>query len=102
MTRMKKRQSAFTLLEIMLVISIIVILLGVAVSKLGNTTGVAKSVAVRADIQSIGTQLKPYQNLNGFLATSEQGLEAVVTQTASEPSPGHWDQLFSAIPEDHS
>ena len=55
---MKKRQSAFTLLEIMLVISIIVILLGVAVSKLGNTTGVAKGVAVRADIQAIGTQLK--------------------------------------------
>ena len=55
---MKKRQSAFTLLEIMLVISIIVILLGVAVSKLGNTTGVAKGVAVRADVQSIGTQLK--------------------------------------------
>ena len=41
MTIMKKRESAFTLLEIMLVISIIVILLGVAVSKLGNTTGVA-------------------------------------------------------------
>ena len=30
------RQSAFTLLEIMLVVSIIVILLGVAVSKIGN------------------------------------------------------------------
>ena len=44
----------------MLVISIIVILLGVAVSKLGNTTGVAKGVAVRADIQAIGTQLKLY------------------------------------------
>ena len=63
---MKKRENAFTLLEIMLVISIIVILLGVAVSKLGNTTGVAKSVAVRADVQSIGTQLKLYESINGL------------------------------------
>ena len=86
---MKKRQSAFTLLEIMLVISIIVILLGVAVSKLGNTTGVAKGVAVRADIQAIGTQLKLYESINGFLPTTEQGLQALVTQ----PSSDQWPEL---------
>ena len=54
---MKKRENAFTLLEIMLVISIIVILLGVAISKLGNQVGFTKGVAVRADVQAIGTQL---------------------------------------------
>src|SRR5438045_4709143 len=97
---MKKRQSAFTLLEIMLVISIIVILLGVAVSRLGNTTGVAKAVAVRADIQSIGTQLKLYESINGFLPTTEQGLGALVTQPSSEPRPTHWYQLFKEVPKD--
>ena len=97
---MKKRQSAFTLLEIMLVISIIVVLLGVAVSKLGNTTGVAKGVAVRADIQSIGTQLKLYESMNGFLPTTEQGLGALVTQPSSEPRPTHWYQLFKEMPKD--
>lgn len=96
----KKRQSAFTLLEIMLVISIIVILLGVAVSKLGNTTGVAKGVAVRADIQSIGTQLKLYESINGFLPTTEQGLNALVTMPSSEPRPSHWYQLFKEMPKD--
>jgi general secretion pathway protein G len=97
---MKKRQSAFTLLEIMLVISIIVILLGVAVSKLGNTTDVAKHVAVQADIQSIGTQLKLYESINGFMPTTEQGLQALVTQPSSEPRPTHWYQLFKEIPKD--
>src|SRR5438270_14039582 len=97
---MKKRQSAFTLLEIMLVISIIVIMLGVAVSKLGNTTGVAKGVAVRADIQAIGTQLKLYESINGFLPTTEQGLQAMVTQPSTAQRPSHWYQLFREDPKD--
>ena len=40
--RTKIKQQGFTLLEIMLVVSIIVIILGVAISKLGNTTAIAK------------------------------------------------------------
>jgi general secretion pathway protein G len=97
---MKKRQSAFTLLEIMLVISIIVILLGVAINRLGNTTGVAKGVAVKADISAIGTQLKLYESMNGFLPTTEQGLQALVTQPSSEPRPAHFYQLFKEVPKD--
>src|SRR5580765_6466647 len=97
---MKKRQSAFTLLEIMLVISIIVILLGVAVSKLGKTTDVAKAVAVRADIQAIGTQLRLYESMNGFPPTTDQGLQALVTQPSGEPRPQRWYQLFKEIPKD--
>jgi general secretion pathway protein G len=98
--RLKKRQSAFTLLEIMLVISIIVILLGVAINKLGNTTGMAKGVAVQADIQAISTQLKLYESMNGYLPTTEQGLQALVSQPSTEPRPQRWYQLFKEIPKD--
>jgi len=94
------RQSAFTLLEIMLVISIIVILLGVAINKLGNTTGMAKGVAVKADIQAIGTQLKLYESMNGYAPTTEQGLQALVTQPSTDPKPQRWYQLFKEIPKD--
>src|ERR1044071_7055509 len=94
------RQSAFTLLEIMLVISIIVILLGVAINKLGNTTGMAKGVAVKADIQAINTQLKLYESMNGYPPTTEQGLQALVTQPSSDPKPQRWYQLFKEIPKD--
>jgi general secretion pathway protein G len=97
---MKKRQKAFTLLEIMLVISIIVVLLGVAINKLGNQVGFAKGVAVRADVNAIGTQLKLYESVNGFYPTTEQGLGALVTQPSSEPRPSHWYQLFKEIPKD--
>ena len=98
--RIKQRQNAFTLLEIMLVISIIVVLLGLAISKMGNPTGFAKGVAVRADVQAIGTQLKLYESMNGFLPTTEQGLQALVTQPSTEPRPQRWYQLFKEVPKD--
>ena len=83
---MKNRQSAFTLLEIMLVVSIIVILLGVAISRIGDPGGMVKSeVAVKSDIQGITSQLRLYESINGFLPTTEQGLQALVTQPSTEP-----------------
>ena len=90
----------FTLLEIMIVVSIIVILLGLAISKMGNPTGFAKSTAVRADIQAIGTQLKLYESMNGFYPTTEQGLQALVTRADSDPQPTRWYQLFKENPKD--
>ncbi|MEY2518386.1 MAG: ral secretion pathway protein [Verrucomicrobiota bacterium] len=84
----------------MLVISIIVILLGVAINKLGNTTGIAKTMRVQADTQAISTQLKLYESINGFLPTTEQGLQALVTQPSTEPKPSRWYQLFKEIPKD--
>jgi|ERR1700719_3131809 len=96
----KRKQNGFTLIEIMLVISIIVILLGVAISKLGNTTGFAKSVAVQSDIQTISTQLKLYESMNGFYPTTDQGLQALVTQPDSDPKPERWYRLFDQLPKD--
>lgn len=93
-------QAGFTLLEIMLVVGIIVIILGVAVSKLGNTTGIAKDMRVRADIQAISTQLKLYESVNGFLPTTEQGLRALVSPPETDPKPTRWYQLFKELPQD--
>ncbi len=84
----------------MLVVGIIVIILGVAVARLGNTTGVAKDMRVRADVQAISTQLKLYESVNGFLPTSEQGLQALVTPPQTDPKPTRWYQLFKDLPKD--
>jgi general secretion pathway protein G len=96
----RENRSAFTLLEIMIVVSIIVILLGLAISRIGNPTGFAKSTAVRADVQSIGTQLMQYEAMNGFYPTTEQGLQALVTRADSDPRPTRWYQLFKEVPKD--
>src|SRR5207245_10237462 len=96
--RTKRKQQGFTLLEIMLVVSIIVIILGVAISKLGNTTAIAKSMRVQADIQAIKTQLQLYESMNGFYPTTDQGLQALVAQPAGDPRPTRWYQWFMAWP----
>src|SRR6187431_2128740 len=98
--RTKIRQQGFTLLEIMLVVSIIVIILGVAISKLGNTTAIAKTMRVQADVQAIKTQLQLYESMNGFYPTTEQGLQALVTQPDIDPRPTRWYQLYKEVPKD--
>ena len=96
----KRKHQGFTLLEIMLVVSIIVIILGVAISKLGNTTAIAKTMRVQADLQAIKTQLQLYESMNGFYPTTEQGLQALVTQPSNDPRPARWYQLFRELPTD--
>src|SRR5262249_59769483 len=98
--RTKRNKQAFTLLQIMLVVKIIVIILGVAISKLGNTTAIAKSMRVQADIQAIKTQLQLYESMNGFYPTTDQGLQALVAQPAGDPRPTRWYQLFKELPKD--
>ena len=97
---MRKNQSAFTLLEIMLVVTIIALLLGTAIYKLSGNVEYARANRVAADIQSISTQLKLYESMNGFYPTTEQGVQALVTQPSSDPQPQRWYQLFKEMPKD--
>ncbi len=97
---MRKNQSAFTLLEIMLVVTIIALLLGTAIYKLSGNVEYARANRVAADIQSISTQLKLYESMNGFFPTTEQGLQALVTQPSTDPQPQRWYQLFKEMPKD--
>jgi|ERR1051325_2440132 general secretion pathway protein G len=75
---MKNRQSAFTLLEIMLVVAIIGVLLAAAIYKMAPTLDVAKETRARADIQGIRTLLLSYNGSNGYYPTGDQGLSALV------------------------
>lgn len=95
-----KRNNAFTLLEIMIVVSIIAVLLSLAIYKLKGNLETAKTVAVQSDIQSISTQLKLYESLNGFMPTTEQGLQALAVKPGTDPQPTRWTQLFDSVPKD--
>lgn len=97
---MNKRESGFTLLEIMLVVTIIALLLGTAIYKLSGNVEYAKHTRVQADIQGISTQLKLYESMNGFMPTTEQGLQALVTQPGTDPRPTRWYQLYKELPKD--
>jgi general secretion pathway protein G len=98
--KIRPRRNGFTLLEIMIVVTIIAILMGAAIYKLGGNVEYARAQAVSTDIQSIGTQLRLYESMNGFFPTTEQGLQALVTQPEGEPRPERWYQLFKELPLD--
>ena len=95
-----RNESAFTLLEIMMVVMIIGLLLGTAIFKLKGNVETARIVAAESSLQSIRTQLKLYESLNGFPPTTEQGLRALVVQTDSEPRATRWTQLLESVPVD--
>lgn len=98
--RTRTNQSGFTLLEIMLVVTIIALLLGAAIYKLGGNVEYARATRVAADMQGINTQLKLYESMNGFMPSTEQGLKALVQQPSTEPRPTRWYQLYKELPKD--
>jgi general secretion pathway protein G len=97
---MKRNNDGFTLLEIMLVVTIIALLLGAAIYKLGGNVEYSRHVRIASDIQGINTQLKLYESMNGFFPTSEQGLQALVVQPGTDPQPTRWYQLYKELPKD--
>jgi general secretion pathway protein G len=97
---LREKQQGFTLLEIMLVVTIIALLLGAAIYKLGGNVEYARHVRVAADIQGMNTQLKLYESMNGFFPTTDQGLQALVIQSETDPKPTRWYQLYKDVPKD--
>ena len=97
---LRQKLGGFTLLEIMLVVTIIALLLGTAIYKLTGNVEYARDTRVRADIQGINTQLKLYESMNGFFPTTDQGLQALVIQPDTDPKPTRWYQLYKDVPKD--
>ena len=83
-------QAGFTLLEIMLVVVIIGMLVGVASWKLTGKIGQAKDVTTRQQMDAYKMAIGSYELDNGFLPTTEQGLQALVSQPSSPPAPNNW------------
>lgn len=89
--------AAYTLFEIMLVLGIIAVLVGSAIFMLGGAVGVAEDQRAATDIKTLSTALGMYKVQNGFLPTSDQGLEALVTRPANAK---RWRQILDELPKD--
>ena len=97
---MRKNQSAFTLLEIMMVVAIIALLLGAAIYKFSPSFDIARETKVRSDILAYKTSLLTYSSLNGFYPTTEQGLQALVVKPESDPVPASWRPVMDDLQKD--
>ncbi|MEM7387394.1 MAG: type II secretion system major pseudopilin GspG [Verrucomicrobiota bacterium] len=94
------RSAAFTLIELVLVLTIISILVGGGIYYLMGNVDVAKETRVETDITTIATQLKLYESRNVQPPSEEQGLMALVEKPTTDPKPDRWTQLMEEVPLD--
>jgi general secretion pathway protein G len=96
----RKKSLGFTLIEMLVVVAIIGILAGIIVVKIANKPDEARVVRAKQDIASLQTALDLYKLDNGTYPTTEQGLDALVTQPSDPPMPPNWHAYLSKIPTD--
>jgi len=80
----------FTLMEMLIVLTIIALLMGLVIFKVRDLTTGAKPEKVEADILTFKEMLAGYQLENGSLPTTEQGLKVLWEKPTIEPIPTRW------------
>ena len=87
----KTRRSGFTLVELVLVITIISVLAGSGIYHVIGFVDDAKYGRVESDLKSLDLLVKSYERNNYFKPpTQEQGLQALVERPTSDPQPARW------------
>jgi general secretion pathway protein G len=96
----RRRSRGFTLLELMVVIVIIGVLAALIAPKILNRVGQAKVTAAQSDISTLMNALKIYKLDNGHYPSTDQGLQALVTQPTTGNIPNNWKSYLDKLPQD--
>lgn len=83
-------QRGFTLIEILIVITILGILASLVAVRLMDRPGEARTMKAQLDIKTLENALKLYKLDSGFYPTSEQGLRALVERPTVGKIPKTW------------
>ncbi len=99
---LSRKQAAFTLIEVMIVVVILGILAAVVIPKILDRPDQARQVAASADIRVIMQQLKIYRLDNTFYPSTDQGLQALIVKPTTNPIPMNWKQggYLERLPND--
>ncbi|NMP30429.1 type II secretion system major pseudopilin GspG [Thalassotalea sp. M1531] len=99
---MQQRQSGFTLLEVMVVIVILGILASMVVPNLMGSQERANVQKAVSDVTALETSLSMYKMDNYNYPSTEQGLEALVSETDIEPLPRRFPEegYIKRLPND--
>ncbi|MFA5060673.1 MAG: type II secretion system major pseudopilin GspG [Candidatus Omnitrophota bacterium] len=90
--RKERALSAFTLVEIMLVVIIIGALSAMIIPRLTGRSDQAKVAAAKADVDAhLATALKLYELDNGNFPTTSQGLDALLSKPSGNPAASNWN-----------
>jgi general secretion pathway protein G len=101
-SKSKRKQTGFTLIEVMVVIVILGILSALVVPNVLHKAADARVAAAKSDLAAIGQALDMYKLDNSTYPTTDQGLEALVTKPSGNPEPRNWNPsgYLKKLPED--
>jgi general secretion pathway protein G len=86
----KSSRHGFTLMEMLIVLTIIALLMGMVIFQVSDLSGPAKRTKAQADMLAFKEMFASYQLENGTLPTPEQGIKALWSKPTVEPIPPHW------------
>lgn len=97
-----RRASGFTLIEIMVVIVILGVLGALVIPNIIGRTGEARVTAAKSDMRAIANALDLYKLDNFNYPSTDQGLQALVTQPGGFPEAKNWnpDGYLKKLPKD--
>ena len=91
---LKPNQRGFTLIELMVVITILALLGGIVMPRVIGRLRQAKPQKAAIDLKQIGLALDMYAADNGMYPTTEQGLDALIRKPTSQPEPMNWLEAY--------
>ncbi len=94
-----RRERGFTLIEIMVVVVIIGLLAAIVAPNLIGNIDRAAVTRARADIRTIDNALNLYRLDNFRYPSSDEGLQALVTNPGEASAP-NWKQYLRGVPSD--
>ncbi|GLR15064.1 type II secretion system major pseudopilin GspG [Chitinimonas viridis] len=97
---MQRKQQGFTLIEILVVITILAILGALVVPKIMSRPDEARVVAAKQDVQAILQALNLYKLDNTRYPSTEQGIKALVEKPTAGQIPGNWKAYLPKLPQD--
>lgn len=97
---LSRRQTGFTLIEVMVVVVILGILAAIVVPRVMDRPAEAQAVKARQDIRALESALNLYKLDNFVYPNTDQGLEALVTKPGTSPEPRNWKQYIPRLPKD--
>lgn len=85
-----KPPAGFTLIEVLVVVVMITLLAALVAPNVFSHLSTAKDATARSQMEMLSAALDAYRLDNGRYPATEQGLEALWTEPASEPRPRNW------------
>ncbi len=97
----KNPRAGFTLVELLIVLSIIAMIMGFVVNKLGANYEKAKITSTQIQIKQLESSLLEFKRICGYYPTTDQGLDALVKAPSGRPCKNYDPEgIIKKVPQD--